>query len=66
MPRVDDVFLCVRLQAQLQEKDSDHSEAVKSLEAKHIAEVQKLKELLATSESTNTELHNEVQNTLII
>uniref|UniRef100_A0A1X7VNS0 non-specific serine/threonine protein kinase n=1 Tax=Amphimedon queenslandica TaxID=400682 RepID=A0A1X7VNS0_AMPQE len=48
-----------KLQAQLQEKDSDHSEAVKSLEAKHIAEVQKLKELLATSESTNTELHNE-------
>ena len=50
----------IRLQAQLQEKETDHSESIKSLEAKHSTEVQTLKELLATSESTNTELQTEV------
>ena len=50
----------IRLQGQLQEKETDHSESIKSLEAKHSTEVQSLKELLATSESTNTELQTEV------
>ena len=42
------------------EKESDHREAVTSLESKHSAEIQNLKKLLASSEATNTDLQKEV------
>ena len=51
-----------RLQTQLAEKESDHSEAVSSLQSKHSAEIQNLKKLLASSEATNTDLQKEVSD----
>ena len=53
--------LTFRLQSQLSEKESDHKEAISSLESKHSVEIQNLKKLLASSEATNTDLQKEVQ-----
>ena len=49
-----------RLQAQLAEKESDLKDTVSSLQKKHQAEIQRLKELLVTTETTNTDLQREV------
>lgn len=49
-----------RLQAELKEKDTDHVEAIKTLEMKLSAEIQNLKELLSTSEAANTAVQKEV------
>ncbi len=55
------MFLPVpRLRSQLAEKESDHGEAVASLQAKNASEIQTLKELLASSEANNTDLQKEV------
>ena len=50
-----------RLQKQLSDKDNDHMEAMKAVDTKYLAEIQTLKELMATSESNNTELQKEVR-----
>jgi serine/threonine-protein kinase MRCK len=49
-----------KLQAQLEEKDNDHSEAIKSMESQHSTEIQSLKGQLTTSENANTELRNDI------
>lgn len=54
------MYSVFRLQAELKEKDTDHVEAIKTLETKLGAEIQNLKELLATSEATNTAVQKEV------
>lgn len=49
---------------ELSTKDSDHREAISSLQAKHSTEIQTLKNLLASSEANNTDLqkeNNEIQ-----
>lgn len=51
-----------RLQAQLAEKESDHSESLKALEVKLNGEIQALKEMLESSETGNNDLQNEVSD----
>ena len=54
----------LRLRSELSTIDSDHREAISSLQAKHSAEIQTLKNLLASSETNNTDLqkeNNEIQ-----
>ena len=50
----------LRLQAQLEEKEADLKDSVSSLQTKHTAELQRLKEMLAATETTNTDLQKEV------
>lgn len=49
-----------RLRSQLAEMESDHSETMSSVQAKHSTEIQTLKELLASSEAHSTDLQKEV------
>jgi serine/threonine-protein kinase MRCK len=48
-----------KLQAQLEEKEADLKDSVSSLRTKHTAELQRLKEMLAATETTNTDLQKE-------
>ena len=50
-----------RLQKQLSEKESDHQETLKALEAKYNAEIQNLKETISSLEASTTELQKEVK-----
>ena len=49
-----------RLKSALEEKDIDNTEAISSMEMKQNSEMQKMKELFAKSENTNTDLQKEV------
>ena len=50
-----------RLRSQLAEKEADMKDTASSLQSKHQAEIQGLKEILATTETTNTDLQKEVR-----
>ena len=58
--------LSLRLQAQLEEKEADMKETISSLQHKHQTELQRVKEMLAATETTNTDLQKEVSTYILV